>query len=411
MKTPFTPEFIRAIPKSDLHVHLDGSLRLSTLIELARKHSVILPSYTEEGLQELVFKDRYANLGEYLQGFAFTCAVMRDVESIERIACELAEDNIAEGVRYIEVRFAPQLHVHDQLEMPAVLQAVTDGLRRGSAAHNASPAVVKEERDIPFEFGIIACAMRAIKPSMSPYYRRLFQLLTGAPVKELCAMASLEMARQAVAIRDRDGLPIVGFDLAGEEAGYPSAYHTQAYQFAHRHFMKKTVHAGEAYGPESIFQAITDCHANRVGHGTFLFADECIKDGSITDKKAFVEALTDYIATQRITIEVCVTSNLQTTPTFTSIADHPVRRMINHDLSVSICTDNRLVSRTTVSQELERITTAFPISHSQFRNIIVAGFKGGFFPGGYSRKRQYVRRMLECYDACVLKHLNEVVPS
>jgi adenosine deaminase len=404
MKTIYTPAFIRAIPKSDLHVHLDGSLRLGTLIELARARKVELPSFSESGLLETVFKERYANLGEYLRGFAYTCAVMRDVESIERIACELAEDNIAEGVRYIEVRFAPQLHVHDELEMPAVLKAVADGLRRGASTHNQSVAV-RESRDIPFEFGIIACAMRAIAPGMSPYFQRLFQLFPGAPHKELCALASLEMARQAVAIRDQHGVPIVGFDLAGEEAGYPAGYHTAAYQVAHRHFMRKTVHAGEAYGPESIFQAITDCQANRIGHGTFLFAADGIQDPAITDKKAYVEALADYIASQRITLEVCVTSNLQTTPSITSIADHPVRRMIGHDLSVSVCTDNRLVSRTTVSQELERITSAFPVSRSQFRNLITAGFKGAFFAGGYSRKRNYVRQMLECYEACVDEHL------
>jgi len=410
MKSLYPAPFIRAIPKSDLHVHLDGSLRLATLIELAHAHHVTLPSDTESGLLELVFKERYANLGEYLRGFGLTCAVMRDAESIERIACELAEDNIAEGVRYIEVRFAPQLHVHDELEMPAVLEAVARGLRRGASAHNQSRAVA-EQGDIPFEFGIIACAMRAIVPGMSPYFYRLFKLFSGAPKKELCAMASLEMARQAVAIRDHHGIPIVGFDLAGEEAGYPAVYHTQAYQFAHRHFMRKTVHAGEAYGPESIFQAITDCHANRIGHGTHLFAAECIKDQGISDPKGYVEALTDYIASQRITLEVCVTSNLQTIPSLTSIADHPVRRMIGHDLSVSICTDNRLVSRTTVSQELERITSAFPVSHAQFRNMIAAGFKGSFFSGGYSRKRQYVRRMLECYDACVQRYLGGSAPQ
>lgn len=410
MKTIYTPEFIRAIPKSDLHVHLDGSLRLGTLIELARARQVALPSFTEAGLLETVFKERYADLGEYLRGFALTCAVMRDTESIERIASELAEDNIAEGVRYIEVRFAPQLHVHDELEMPAVLKAVAEGLHRGAAAHNQSPAV-REGRDIPFEFGIIACAMRAIAPAMSPYFRRLFQLFPGAPHKELCALASLEMARQAVAIRDQHGVPIVGFDLAGEEAGYPARYHTDAYNVAHRHFMRKTVHAGEAYGPESIFQAITDCHANRIGHGTFLFADDSIQDSAIADKKAYVEALADYIASQRITLEVCVTSNLQTTPAFNSIADHPVRRMIGHDLSVSVCTDNRLVSRTSVSQELERITSAFPVSRTQFRNLITAGFKGAFFAGGYSRKRHYVRRMLECYEACVREHLDGDLPA
>ncbi len=402
--TRFTPEFIRAIPKSDLHVHLDGSLRLETLIELARACRVELPSETPEGLRETVFKDRYTGLDEYLRGFAFTCAVMRDTESIERIACELAEDNIAEGVRYVEVRFAPQLHVRDELEMKNVLSAVARGLERGGAVHNRSPAVVAET-DIPFEFGIIACALRAITPGMSPYYKSLFQLFNAAPTRELCAMASLEMARQAVALRDRYGIPIVGFDLAGEEAGYPAAYHTQAYQFAHRHFMRKTVHAGEAYGPESIFQAITDCHANRIGHGTFIFAAECILDPSIIGKQAFVDSLVDYIASRRITVEVCVTSNLQTIPAFGSVAEHPLRKMISHDLSVSVCTDNRLVSRTSVSQELERIVEAIPLSKMQFRNLITAGFKGSFFPGGYSRKRNYVRQMMQRYDACARLHL------
>lgn len=390
--------FIRAIPKSDLHVHLDGSLRLRTLIELATARNIELPSFSEDGLLEMVFKERYANLGEYLRGFALTCAVMRDAESIERIACELTEDNIAEGVRYIEIRFAPQLHVHDELEMPAILKAVDAGVRRGAAAHNQS-AAVREGRDIPFAYGIIACAMRAIAPGMSPYFKRLFSLFPNAPHKELCTLASLEMARQAVAIRDAFGIPIVGFDLAGEEAGFPAAYHTDAYQYAHRHFMRKTVHAGEAYGPESIFQAITDCQANRIGHGTFLFAADCIQDENIKDPQAYVESLSDYIASQRITLEVCVTSNLQTNPAFETLADHPVWRMISEDLAVSICTDNRLVSRTSVSEELERVAHTFPLSQTQFKNLISAGFKGAFFAGGYSQKRRYVRQMLDCYEA------------
>jgi len=396
MKATITPEFIRAIPKSDLHVHLDGSLRLSTLIELARLHEVELPSYEEQGLRERVFKSRYANLGEYLRGFAYTCAVLRDAESIERVACELAEDNIAEGVRYIEVRFAPQLHVRDELQMKDVVRAVADGLARGARAHNLTPAV-QEGKDLAFEFGIIACAMRSINEHMSPYFHRLFHLLSGTPRKELCALASMEMARQAVELRDRHGLPIVGFDLAGEEAGYPAAYHTQAYQFAHSHFLRKTVHAGEAYGPESIFQAITECHANRIGHGAFLFASEMIKARSIADKDAFIRQLAEYIASQRITMEVCVTSNLQTVPEFETINDHPICRMIENNLSVSICTDNRLVSNTTVSQELERIVGALCLHPAQFRNLVVAGFKGSFFPGGYNRKRAYVRQMMGLY--------------
>ena len=408
MKKPiYHRDFLLDIPKSDLHLHLDGSLRIPTLIALAQSQHVELPSYTEEGLLDLVFKDRYANLGEYLRGFAYTCAVMRDRESLSRIAAELVEDNIAEGVRYIEVRFAPQLHVHDQLDMQTVLQAVADGLADGAKAHNAS-AAVRSGADIPFESGIIACALRSIKPGMSPYYKSLHQLFAGAPAKELCSLASMEMVRQAVMLRDRYGFPIVGFDLAGEEAGYPAAYHTDAYHYAHRNFMRKTVHAGEAYGPESIFQALTDCHANRIGHGTFLFAHDMIKDPAITDKQAYVESLADYVASQRITLEVCVTSNLQTIPHFASIADHPIRDMIAHRLSVSVCTDNRLVSRTSVTDELERITQAIPLSFSEFRNIITAGFKGSFFAGGYRRKRVYVRQMLERFDACVKKHMGEL---
>jgi adenosine deaminase len=397
MQSVITPEFIRAIPKSDLHVHLDGSLRLSTLIELAQTHMVELPSYEEDGLRELVFKDRYAGLGEYLQGFAYTCAVLRDSESIERVACELAEDNIAEGVRYIEVRFAPQLHVRDELQMKDVVRAVADGLHRGAKAHNTTTAVQQGD-DLPFEFGIIACAMRSINENMSPYFKRLFHLLSGTPRKELCTLASMEMARRAVEIRDTYGLPIVGFDLAGEEAGYPASYHTQAYQFAHSHFMRKTVHAGEAYGPESIFDAITKCYTNRIGHGTFLFSADMIKDAGITDNEAFVHALVEYVAAHRITMEVCVTSNLQTVPQFESIMDHPIRRMIDSNLSVSICTDNRLVSNTTVSKELEMVTNALSITPEQFRNIVVAGFKGSFFAGGYKKKRAYVRQMMRLYE-------------
>ena len=397
MKSVITPEFIRAIPKSDLHVHLDGSLRLSTLIDLAKTHMVELPSYEEDGLRELVFKDRYANLREYLQGFSYTCAVLRDSESIERVACELAEDNIAEGVRYIEVRFAPQLHVRDELQMKDVVRAVADGLHRGAKAHNTTTAVQQGD-DLPFEFGIIACAMRSINENMSPYFKRLFHLLSGTPRKELCTLASMEMARRAVEIRDTYGLPIVGFDLAGEEAGYPASYHTQAYQFAHSHFMRKTVHAGEAYGPESIFDAITKCYTNRIGHGTFLFSADMIKEAGITDKDAFVHALVEYVAAHRITMEVCVTSNLQTVPQFESIMDHPIRRMIDSNLSVSICTDNRLVSNTTVSKELEMVTNALSITPEQFRNIVVAGFKGSFFAGGYKKKRAYVRQMMCLYE-------------
>ncbi len=397
MSAALNSDFIRQVPKTDLHLHLDGSLRLETLIELAREQKVELPSATPAGLRELVFKDRYADLPDYLRGFAYTCAVLRTAEALERAAFELAEDNLAEGVRYIEVRFAPQLHCDRDLSAKDVISAVARGLDRAKARHNAAPAVRGGE-DLPFEFGIIVCALRSFNARMSPYYRRLLDVLRTAPRKEAFAVASLEMARAAVDLRDREGLPIVGFDLAGEEAGYPAADHRAAYQYAHSHFLKKTVHAGEAYGPESIFQAITECHANRIGHGTFLFAREMVRDPEIPDPERYVHRLAEYIASERITLEVCLTSNLQTAPEIPRAEDHPLRRMIENEMSVSICTDNRLVSHTTVTRELELVVRHLAPTPHQFRNLILAGFKGSFYPGVYRDKRAYVRRVIERYE-------------
>jgi len=172
-------EIIRRLPKTDLHVHLDGSLRLSTLIELAREREVELPSFTEEGMRELVFLPRYRNLQEYLQGFRYTIAVLSDAEALERAAFELAEDCQQEGVRYLEVRFAPQLHVRPGLELADVVRAVDRGLRRAAAGFNARPPVVSGQEP-PFFAGIILCALRFFEPDFSPGYRRFFEALSEA---------------------------------------------------------------------------------------------------------------------------------------------------------------------------------------------------------------------------------------
>src|SRR5438034_11217983 len=193
MATPMkNDEFLRRIPKTDLHLHLDGSLRIPTLIELAKSRNVKLPSYTEEGLRELVFKDNYESLPDYLKGFALTCAVMQDAENLERIAFELAEDNLAEGVRYIEVRYAPQLHISDRLDMEEVVRSVCRGLERAQKRHNQTKAV-RSGDDVPFHFGIIVCALRFLVPQMSPYYRRLFEVMSYASTKQVCAAASAEL--------------------------------------------------------------------------------------------------------------------------------------------------------------------------------------------------------------------------
>jgi adenosine deaminase len=394
---PITRDFIERIPKTDIHLHLDGSLRLPTLIELAKTGKVELPSYEEAGLKETVFKPQYTGLPEYLEGFRYTCAVLQTADNLERAAYELALDNLAEGVRYIEVRFAPQLHISDHLDAKAVMRAVCNGLERAKNEHNGL-AEVENGNDLSFDFGVIACALRSFNEHFGGYYAGLLAVLPRAPRKEVFSVASLEMVREAVELRDQEGLPIVGFDLAGEEAGYPASSHIKAFSYAHQHFMKKTVHAGEAYGPESIFQAITACHANRIGHGTFLFEESMLQDESIANRNRYVKQLAEYVASQRITLEVCLTSNLQTTPSITSIESHPLARMLEHDLSISICTDNRLVSDTTVTDELLLASDNLNMTRSQFRNVIIAGFKGSFFPGSYNVKRAYVRRMIDLYD-------------
>lgn len=397
-RRPITEEFVRRIPKTDLHVHLDGSLRISTLIELAKAGKIKLPSYTESGLREKVFKDFYKDLPDYLAGFAYTCAVMQNAENIERIAYELAQDNLAEGVRYLEARFAPQLHAREEFPMDEVVKAAVRGFERAQKEHNRSKAV-KEGNDLPFHFGIIVCALRFFNEHMSPYYRAITHLMPYAPRKKIFAAASLELARAAAVFKHELGLPVVAFDLAGAEAGYPADDHKEAFQYAHSHFLRKTVHAGEAYGPESIFQAITECYANRIGHGTWLFADDMVRDPAIEDPKAYVHHLADYIASQRICIEVCLTSNLQTLPHMKSIAKHPLRKMLDHSLSVSICTDNRLVSNTTVTREIMLAVEHLDLTPRELRNIIVAGFKGSFFPGDYTAKRAYVRQVIDRFES------------
>ncbi len=395
-----TEQFIRKIPKTDLHLHLDGSLRLPTLIEMSREQRMELPSYEEDGLNELVFKKRYANLGEYLAGFAYTVGALQTPENLERAAFELAEDSFNEGVRYIEVRFAPQLHVTHTTEIGNRVRAVFQGLEKAKKHFNSSIA----DNDMPFEYGIILCAMRRFNRQMSPYYERIIARAGKTNVRYTYARASLGLVKEAVKLRD-EGLPIVGFDLAGEEAGYPAIHHKAAFQHAHRNFLRKTVHAGEAYGPESIFQAITECYANRIGHGTFLFSEDAIKLKSIKDKARYIAQLSEYIANQRITIEVCPTSNLQTIPEFNTLRDHPIQRMIDTGLSVSISTDNRLVSHTSVTNELMLCSQNLNVTDSQFRDLVLAGFKRSFFPGSYAEKRAYVRRAINLYDNLAAQHL------
>lgn len=396
MNESISREFLEKLPKSDLHVHLDGSVRLSTLIELARERNVELPSYTEEGLRETVFKDLYGSLVEYLQGFQYLTAVMQDEEALERIAYEFALDNQAEGVRYIEPRFAPQLHINEHLDLKRVMWAVHRGFKRGRDQFNAR-AEVRSGQEPPFEYGIIACAMRMFTAEFGPYFHQFLDVHRYTPRKRAFAMASLELAQAVVALRNEYGLPIVGFDLAGQENGFPAVDHAEAYQFVHKNFMKKTVHAGEAYGPESIFQAITDLHADRIGHGYHLLSAWLI-ESNINDKHGYIRDLAQYIADRRVTIEICLSSNLQTNPMLKSIADHAFRDMQKLRLSTTFCTDNRTVSSTTVTREIELAVRHFNLTRRDLRHHIIYGFKRSFFPGNYLAKRAYVRRIIDYYE-------------
>ena len=398
-----TPELLRELPKSDLHLHLDGSLRLSTLIELARSYNVELPAYTEDGLREKVFKSAYRDLPEYLEGFKYTTPVLQSESALERVAYELAEDNQAEGVRYIEVRFAPQLHMHSHMNAASVLRSVNRGLRRARDKFNRRPEV-QSGAEPPFEYGIIVCAMRMFEKGYSEYYDDLLRVHRYASKRRVHALASMELAQAAVRIRDELGVPIVGFDLAGQEEGYPAEDHREAYQFAHKNFLMKTVHAGEAYGPESIFQAITDLHADRLGHGFYLMEKSMISDPAIKDPDRYIDALVQYIADRRITIEVCLTSNLQTNPAIGDLSHHTFRKMRDRRLSVAFCTDNRLVSNTTVTQELELATQCCDQDPYLVKSGIIYAFKRSFFPGSYLNKRKYVRRIIDYYEATEQRH-------
>jgi adenosine deaminase len=396
----YSQEFIRAIPKTDLHVHLDGSLRLLTLIELARERRVELPSFTEEGLNDLIFKPAYKDLNEYLSGFAWTLKVMQDAEGVERTSYELAMDNWAEGVRYLEVRFAPQLHMSSTFTFDAVVGAVDRGMRRARDEVNRGLAPGEPS----FDYGIIVCAMRFFNEQFSEYYRDLCRALSFSSQQEVIRTASLELAKAGVRLRRETDIQIVGFDLAGAEYGYPASAHEESYDYVHRHFMKKTVHAGEAYGPESIFQAIAKLHADRIGHGLHMFDEDMIFSGSVQDKQAYIENLVNYIAENRTTIEVCLTSNLQTSPDLRAIGEHSLRKMLAHKLSITFCTDNRLVSHTCMTRELGLALSNFTIRPDQLKDIIIYGFKRSFSYQPYTQKRIWVRQVIDWYEALEKRH-------
>ncbi len=333
-----TREYIHSLPKAELHCHLDGSLRLSTMIELAAERKVELPSTDEDELFRLLrLGQNFENLNDYLTVFRHTLSVMQDEEALERTAFEMAEDCAQENVRWLEVRYSPILHTDQGLSVTQVMDAVLKGLRRA-------------EKKYDIRCGVIVCGIRNINPA-----------------------TSLRLAELAVAYKISG---VVGFDLAGAEANFPAKDHREAFYLIRNNNINCTVHAGEAYGPESIHQALHYLNAHRIGHSTRLK-----EDGD----------LLNYMNDQRIPIEACPTSNVQTGVT-QSIDAHPIKFYLDYGLRVTVNTDNRLISDVTLSEELYRVATTFHLNEREVAKIITNGFKSAFLP--YREKRSMLHDAL-----------------
>ena len=325
---PVTKEIIKSWPKAELHCHLDGSLRLSTLLDEAKKQGKlgILPADNIEGLQRIL-KDIDASdtLEAYLSWFKYSIPIMQSKATLRRVAYELAEDNAAENVRYLEVRFAPILHREEGLSLEDVMDAVLDGLKQA-------------EQDHGIKTSVIICGLR-----------------------DRFESASFRQAELAVQYKDKG---VTAFDLAGGEAGNPSTDHLSAFYYARNNLLNLTIHAGESWGPDSIRQALFFCGAHRIGHGTSLHQDP---------------ALVKYMVDRQIPLEICPTSNVQTKVVESYVA-HPLKQYVDAGIPVTINTDNRLFSRTTVTEELWHVYDKCDISLAQLREIVLNGFRYSFLP-------------------------------
>lgn len=322
-----TRDRILALPKAELHVHLDGSLRPTTMIELARDSGVELPASEPDALAAAMHAGDSQNLPDYLERFSVTLALMQEPEALERAAFELGEDSAEENIRYLEVRYSPVLHIEKGMTLDQAVEAPLRGL---AAA----------EETFGIQTGLIICGMR-----------------------QMNSASSMELAELAVSFKGRG---VVGFDLAGPEAGNPARGHGPACDHVAQNNLGITIHAGEGFGPESIAQAIHHCHARRIGHGTRLREDPALE--------AFVN---DF----RIPLELCLTSNLQTrvAPTY---REHPFRRYFDRGLVVTLNTDNRLMSGVSLTDEYWIAHKELGLSWEELKEVAFLGFQAAFLPYG-----------------------------
>jgi adenosine deaminase len=328
-------ELLRRLPKAELHVHLDGSLRPETMLELAREQGKAMPAASADSLRAYMTVTGAHNLEEYLEKFAVTLSVMQTESALERISYELAEDAARDGVRYIEVRYAPVLNVGEGLTLEQAVEAPLRGLARA-------------ERDHGITGRVIVTAIRNMAPAISQ-----------------------ELAELAVAFRHKG---VVGFDLAGGEAGYPAKAHARAFEYARCHDLACTCHAGEGDGAESVRQAVHACGAHRLGHATRLIEDS---------------SLTDYCNDRRIALEICLTSNVQTHAA-TSYEAHPFREYFDRGLNVVLNTDNRLMSGVTLTDEYAHAARSLDFSFDELARVALNGFESSFLP--YEERMQLAAR-------------------
>jgi adenosine deaminase len=340
---------LTTLPKVLLHEHLDGVLRPRTVIELAKQAKYHgLPTEDPDALNRWFHQGaNQGSLPKYLEGFAHTIAVMQTEEALERIAYEQAEDLHKDGVVYFETRFAPLFHTQKGLTHQQVVSAVLKGLERG-------------RKDFGVVSGLIICAMRNMD-------------------------VSLEMAELAVDFRERG---VVGFDLAGEEGGYPPKKHVEAFHYIQRENFNITIHAGEGFGKESIWQAIQYCGAHRIGHGTRLIDDIAVADG----RAVKLGDLAQYVLDKRIPLEVCLLSNVHTGAT-PSVAEHPFKILYQEKFRVTLNTDNRLMSNTTMTEEFATAVDTFGLTLDDLEKITINAMKSAFLP--YHRRCEFIYSVLK----------------
>ena len=330
-----TKDLINKAPKVLLHDHLDGGLRPETIIELANNTNFKLPESDPVRLAKWFHRGaNRGSLAEYLKGFRITTGVMQSEEALYRVSYEMMEDMYRDGVAYVETRFSPLFHTEKGLTYDQIIEAVLRGLRDGERKYNV-------------RFGLIICAMRNMSPA-----------------------GSLEMAEAAVRYREQG---VVGFDLAGDELGHPPKDHLDAFHYIQRNNFFITIHSGEAFGKESIWQALQFCGTHRIGHGTRLKEDMMESDEQIVE----MGNLSRYVLDRRVPLEICLSSNLHTT-SMRNLHYHPFPLFFRNGFRVTLNTDNRLMSDTTQTKEFHIAVKEYGLSFNDVEKLTLNAMKSAF---------------------------------